>query len=118
MSFRVIVYSLDRDKDGNTILSYKLNGEGILIDNTLESVTLRLDDKIYTIPKAVYLNKKIFDTDKTFFYLANKYVKTEYVFEKLMEYAIRKLDSRAVNIAAARQKFVRELNQHRKLIAA
>jgi len=118
MSFRTIIYGLKPDINGKTILSYDLNSDEIVISNNLETIELRLNGKIITIQKAMYVNKRIFDDGKTFFYIATKQIRTEYVFDLLMDYAIKKLDTRAMLIATTRDKFVKELNQHRKLIAA
>lgn len=118
MSLKIILYRLQPDKNGNTVLDYSLNSDEILISNDLEKVEVKLEGKIFTIQKAFYMNKKIYDFGRGFLYMANKQVRPEYVFDLLMEYAIRKLDTRAMHLACAREKFVKELNQHRKLIAA
>lgn len=112
MSLRVILYRLQSDKNGKTILDCSLNSEEILISNTLENVIIRLDEKLYTIPKAVYMNKRIWDNGKTFFYMVDpKRVNEDYVFNLLLDYAEAKIDTRISHLQIVKEQFKKERKQ-------
>jgi hypothetical protein len=93
-----IPYCLETDKNGSPILSYKL-GLKILFENN-ETIKIDVGREIVTLKKAYYLNTHyrkdfiIHDTGEVFFALATKHVKAQYVFDRLMEYAIQKIDKR------------------------
>lgn len=112
MSYRIILYGLKPDTNGNTILDYSLNGEGILIDNTLEKIALKLDNKIYTIEKSKWVNTmRVYDTGRHFFVICNKQVNTKYVFETLMKYAISKVETRIDFLQTIKLTYLKELSQ-------
>lgn len=95
---RNIPYCLTTDKSGTPILSYKL-GLSILFEDN-ETIKIDLGKEIVTLKKAHYLNNHyrkdfiIYDSGDVFFALATKHVNKNYVFDKLMEYAISKIDRR------------------------
>lgn len=111
MSFRVILYRLQSDKHGNTILDYSLNSDEIIIDNTLEKLILKLDGKIYTIEKQKWVNTmKVYDTGAKFFIICTKSVSTNYVFETLMKYAVSKLNVRIDFLNTLKESYIKEIN--------
>lgn len=111
MSYRVILYSLKSGIDGKTILSYDLNSDGIIVDNTLEKLILKLDGKIYTIEKQKWVNTmKVYDTGSKFFIICTKSVSTNYVFETLMKYAMQKIDTRIEFLQTIKLTYQKELN--------
>lgn len=103
-----IIYNL-REVNNRTILSIDLTGK--IVSENPETVILNINNKLLTIQKARYLNSmKVVDDGKTFFLVCNKQVNRNYVFQKLLEYAVSKIDTRIQFISALREQFVKELN--------
>lgn len=103
---RAILYSL-REIEGKTILSIDLGGN-IISENT-EQIQLLLPQGPATLPKAMYMNKdRIFDNGKVFFYVCSKQVDRDYIFNRLLEYASKKLDTRIAHLQALKERFLSE----------
>lgn len=109
MSYRVILYCLEPDQSGKTVLSYKLNSEGIIVSNDLEKVVVKLNGKLITLFKSRWMNK-VYDDGKTTFFMATKQIRTEYIFETLMKYALTKIDVRIEFLQTMKSTYQKELN--------
>lgn len=87
-----IVYSL-RTINGKPSLDYKWGLKIVL--ETKNELQIELPTGIVTLNKYHYLNKdKVFDNGDLFFMIANKQIKAEYIFKKLLEYAMIKIETR------------------------
>lgn len=92
-----IAYSLE-SVNGLPQLSYKI-GNKVLFEDT-EIIKLELPTETVTLKKSHFLNTHynksfiIYDGVDGFFALCTKHCNREYVFDKLMEHAISKIDSR------------------------
>lgn len=104
-----IIYNL-RELNNRTILSIDLTGK--IVSENPENIVININNKLLTIQKARYLNTmKIIDDGKIFFIVCNKQVDRAYALKVLLEYAVRKIDSRIDFITTLRQQFVKELSQ-------
>lgn len=104
-----IIYGL-RTLNGTPQLDYSI-GLKIILDTPTE-LQIDLPNGIVTLNKYVYLNKdKVFDNGDLFFMIANKQVKSEYIFKKLLEYAMRKIETRIDHLHNLK-------NSYSKLVAA
>lgn len=112
MSYRVILYSLRSDsKTGKTQLDYSLNSDGIVIENTLQKLVVKLDGKLFTIEKPKWVNTmRVYDVGSQFFIICSKQISTNYAFEALMKYALSKIDTRIQFLETMKQTYIKELN--------
>ena len=107
MNTRSIIYSL-REHNGKTILSIDLTGK--LVENN-HQLFLELPTGKHTLNKYDYLNKdRIFDDGKHFMYICSKAVDRDYIFEKLLHYAVNKLNTRISYLETYRERLRHELN--------
>lgn len=109
MNTRTFLYSL-RTIDDKPTLCIDLMAK-ILSENST-SLELQLPNQLIKINKYEFLNKdRIFDNGTVFFYVCSKAVSREYIFRKLMNYAINKLEGRISHLQSLKQSYS-------KLIAA
>lgn len=104
-----IIYNL-RELNDRTLLSIDLTGS--IVSENHENIIISINNKLLTIQKSRYLNTmKIIDDGKLFFIVCNKQIDRTYALKVLLEYAVRKIDSRIDFITTLRQQFVKELSQ-------
>lgn len=107
---RVFIYSL-RTLSGRPVLDYSL-GLHVSYPNQYQ-ISIQLPTGLVTLNKSEYLNKmKIYDDGvKIFFYVCTKKVSAKFVFKKLLEYSVFKIDNRIEHLQALK-------NDYEKVLAA
>jgi hypothetical protein len=86
------LYSL-RNINGKPTLDFSLGLK--IINETTEKIELQLSSGIVTLQKRIYLNTfKIWDNGEVYFFVCTKAPAQSYVFKKLLEYSITKIDNR------------------------
>jgi hypothetical protein len=104
---RTIVYSL-RTVSDKTILSIDLGGKIVYED--LQVVRMVFNGKEYTFWKGQYINSmKVIEIDGHFFMLCNKYPQRAFVYNKLIEYQISKMETTIDRILMLKKKLQREM---------
>jgi len=108
-TLRTYLYSLKEGEEGTLRLSIDL---GMYIQSdTGDSIQLHLPQGPATLPKRVYLNTdKIFDNGKVYFYVCNKQVNREYIFQKLLQYRINKFETYVNYFESKINLYKKELN--------
>lgn len=111
---RLFIYSL-RSKDSEYAeLSIDLGLN--VINETREAFQLQLPTGTETIKKFEYLNKsKVFDNGKVFFLVCTKSVNREYAFDILLDYAVKKIDTRISHLEALKNNYKSQLRQLKKV---
>ncbi len=97
-----IVYSL-RTLNGLPGLDYSL---GLKMTETNTHVQVPLSTGIVILKKFDYLNKdRIYDDGKTFFMIATKKVKADYIFRFLLQYSLSKIDNRIGKLETVKEQY-------------
>lgn len=103
------LYSLKEDTGGKIRLSIDL---GMHIENDQgDTIQLLLPQGPATLPKSMYLNKdRIFDNGKVQFFVCNKQVNRQYIFQKLLQYRLTKFETYISYFEAKRNEYKKELS--------
>lgn len=104
---RTIIYSL-RTINDKTILSIDLGARIVFEDQ--EIIRMDLDGQELDFKKSAYVNSmRVIDNGKVFFTFCSKSVNRKFVYNKLIEYQISKLDTRVNHILMIKKKLQKEM---------
>lgn len=102
MNSRTFIYSLKNDLNGQPILSIDLMHTILFENNHLLELTL--PEGRTALNKYEYVNTfKVYDNGKVFFFVCNKQVDRDFVFDKLLDYDCTKIDTRIVYLEGLKQ---------------